>query len=753
MKEQNSTPSNNDLLAHLRSTQLSRNLDEVFLENLSGDLNAVTLKKEKILFHQGDLIDAMYIVIKGHLQASIHRDDGCEMVVGEIGEGELVGEMQILSGGKRTATVCAMSDTELVKLPRDAFQKHVHADPEAMEQLNQYIRKRIRRNLLASVLPKLFGPLDEKSFQDIENNIEWVHLHRGEILLRQGDPGDSMYIVISGRLRPVIEVEDGTEKVVGEIARGECIGEMALFTGEVRSASIYAIRYSQLVRFSKPVFEKLLARYPQMHVQITRNIIQRLKKATVSSEVKDCVTNIAIIPANQNVPLSDFLTRLITHLAPFVSTLHLNSDRLDTFLEIPGISQSPEESPNNMRLLNWLDEQETKYRLILYEADKTVSPWTKRCIRQADRVVIVGDMNATPRPGEIEIQLLDSKRDMITGARRTLILLHTESHHFPTRTNEWLSAREVENHYHVRWDRDEDFNRLARCLTGRAIGLVMGGGGARGYAHVGVIRALQEAGIPIDIIGGTSMGAIIASQYAMEVDCDKIIQSQKKLHEEDKPFKEYTLPIVSIFGGRRLSNAMKKYYENIQIEDLWLNFFCMSTNLSQAESVIHRRGSLWKAVKTSSSIPGVIPPELKDRDILVDGCILNNLPSNVMKEFCSGPIIAVNVIPKEDLTVDIDQAEIPTPWKIIRTRINPFKKSPELPNIVKVMMRTSMLASMQQADEIAKKTDFYLEPPVAQYGIMDFKCIDEIAQTGYQYAREKIKGWLKNDSLKKKLLM
>lgn len=609
-----------------------------------------------------------------------------------------------------------------------------------MNMMKEIFNQPLKLKLLEALLPQIFGASDETLFNDLLNRIEWLHIKRGSCLIRQGDPGDCLYIVINGRLRATVKTDDGSEKPVGDIRRGESVGEMALLTGEDRSASIYAVRDSELIRLSKDDFENVIDLYPQALKQITRTIIYRLKNATSCNQAAASSTNIALVPLGPAVPLTEFASRLSLSLKTHSPVLHLNSSIVDSFLDTPGISQVDEQKQDNLRLEAWLDEQEAKNSYNVYEADLSATAWSHRCIRLADEILLVGCVGENPEPGETERSLLTLDRD-VTSAGRTLVLLNKDEKKLHPGTNSWLDIRRIDHHQHVRLNSDIDFMRLVRIMTGKSVGLVLGGGGARGFAHIGVIRALHEAGVPIDIIGGTSMGAVIASHYAMGMTIEEMIRIQKDLYEKDKPFKDYTIPFVSLYGSKRLENAMKRHYGSAHIEDLWLRFFCVSTNLTQAETVVHRNGLIWKAVRTSLSLPGVLPPVTDNGSLLVDGCVLNNLPGDIMKNLYGGTVIVVNVNPKEDAGIDSSLEEFPSPWKILLQHLSPRKKKLKLPNIFTLLTRANMLGSIRQAKEAARTADYYLEPPITGYGIMEFEAIEEIVEVGYHYAGEKIDEW------------
>ncbi len=734
----NSRPSDADLLSFLKTNDLFEKFSDLILQDLIADMEWICLRERESLFRQGDPGGFLYLVYTGHLQVTITREDGSEVIVSEVGPGKPLGEIQFLSGGTRTASVYALQDAELLKLSKETFDRLADKQPELIEQIAEIIRQRLRRDQLATMLPNLCGPIDTTMLKTIEAETEWICLPQGEMLCHQGDPADSFFLLISGRLHAVVHDRRGNERVVGEVRRGEIVGEMAMFTGERRAASLYAVRNSELVKFSKRAFEQIIKLYPKVMMHIVQIIIKRLQKTQSSSQIVNTGMNIAIVPTGPETPVSDFTNRLVAALSVFGKTLHLNSERLNNFLGIPGVAQTPDHDPNNIRLAAWLDEQETKYKVVIYEADISASPWTKRCIQRSDQILIVAQANANPKPGEIETMFLGSGK-RITKAHRTLVLLHPNGSRLPSGTKQWLVERQTEDHHHLRWSTDADFGRLARFLAGKAIGLVLGGGGARGLAHIGVLRALTEAGVPIDMIGGTSIGAAIAAQYAMGLEYEDMLRMNRKIWIDSKPFNDYTLPIMSILRGRKFENVAKLVYADTLIEDLWVNFFCVSTNLSTTGIAIHREGSLAKALRATASLPGIAVPLVDGSNLLVDGGVLNNLPGDVMQELCGGFVIAVNVSSEKNLTVDYEV--FPSPWKFLWDRLVSFQKPAYVPNIFDLLMRTTMVSSIHKTNAAKEDADLYLQPPVDQFKLLDFKALDEIVEVGYKYAKKELEGW------------
>lgn len=612
-----------------------------------------------------------------------------------------------------------------------------------MSKHDRSIRQLQLRSALSST--KLFSALDDAVLHALEAELEWLTLPSGETLIRQGDPGDCLYVVISGRLRVVLE-QDGREvRVFREVGRGESIGEMALLTGEKRTATIYAIRDTAVARLSQASFDRLLEQYPQAVTKtFTRAIIKSLNQQLSGEKPGvNALTTVAVIPTNRDVLLEQFTQRLVTALATLAPTLHLSSDHVDRYLNQPGIAQDASTSgqaPDD-RLVSWLGEQEISYRHVVYEADSTGTPWTRRCLRQADHIIIVGHATGDPTAGEIEAELL---RDQGRRARKrkTLVLLHRNGAHLPAGTRRWLAARQVEQHHHVRWNTDADFERLARFVAGRAVGLALSGGGARGFAHIGAIRALMEAGIPIDAVGGTSSGALIGALHAMGWDADAILA---KMHDFIKiNLNDYTIPFVSVLSGRRMSALFASIFGSCHVDDLWLPYYCISTNLTQAEVVVHRTGLLWRAVRASNGLPGLVPPIIEDGDALIDGGLLDNLPMGAMRALCgSGVVIAVDVAPP------VDMAQIPqygdgfSGFQALRSWLNPWAEKGNMPNLLSLLYRAVEINTVHDLKHQLKQgiTDLYLRQPVEQFGLLEYRALDEIAEIGYRHTQQVLAHW------------
>ncbi|HEY7187299.1 MAG TPA: cyclic nucleotide-binding and patatin-like phospholipase domain-containing protein, partial [Vicinamibacterales bacterium] len=500
------------MIDFLASIPLLHDASPAALNILAEHLDTISLSAGDVLFRQGEPVDALYIVVSGHLLVETTLPAGSPGPLATLGCGDCVGEIALLFGTPRTATVFATSDARLLKITAPVLERFFEVEPAARERFLDVSSRRLLSLHLASV--PLFAGLDAAVLREFDRDANWLRLAGGETLFAQGDAPDAVYVVVHGRLDVVVEREGGGRDVVEQIGRGACVGEMALLTGERRSATIRAARDSELLRLSKHDFDAFLARHPGGAVQIARTLARRLRQTTARTERRSRTSTIALVPAGASLVSPRFAQRFVDALTSVAgSTLRLSSRRED--LVTAGFETQGAGDAYDARLVSWLGEQEEKYRHLVLECDRSPSAWTRTCLRQADLIVIVAPAEADPEPGEIEMRLLNGE-GALSSTRTELVLLHESPNRRPTGTMRWLRPRRVSAHHHVRLDAVQDHERLARFATGRAVGVVFGGGGARGYLHLGVVQALRESGVPIDTVGGTSIGAVVAAQCALD---------------------------------------------------------------------------------------------------------------------------------------------------------------------------------------------------------------------------------------------
>ena len=584
----------------------------------------------------------------------------------------------------------------------------------------------------------LFAGLSREALDEIVGAMELVHLASGELLFRAGDHSDSLYVVLHGRLRESITGTDGRESFIREAGRGENIGEYALLTGKPRSATVQAVRDTVLARLSRDSFLRLAEKYPTTIFQLTRMLASWVGDANQKRGARAGASTIAVLPHDRGLPTSVFSERLAQALTAFGPVAVVTARAVDAALG-RGSAQLSEHGPGHDTIARWLDTQEAHHRFLIYEADPDGTPWSHRCIRQADRVVHLASAKQGPADRGA-FGWLPTTFDR-PGTREELVLLRAGG--APQHTREWLKRRPFSTHHHVRCDRAADYQRLARHFAGRAIGLVLGGGGARGFAHIGVIRALQESGVPIDRVGGTSMGAVIAAQYAQGLDYRHMLEVNRRNWVGVQPFHDFTLPLIALLSGRKGIRMLEAMFGDLRIEDLRTNYYCVSTNLTRAEPMVHREGLLRDWIRASISIPGIAPPFVTESgELLVDGGVLDGIPADVMHQPDAGVVIVVDVSPQIDLGAgDYAGGTLPSPWRFLWNSIRSSRTAAPFPTIFKIMMRTAHLRTMRLADDRKRRADLYLEPPVGKYELFGWNALEEIAEIGYRATLPAITSW------------
>ncbi|HVG10062.1 MAG TPA: cyclic nucleotide-binding and patatin-like phospholipase domain-containing protein [Thermoanaerobaculia bacterium] len=584
------------------------------------------------------------------------------------------------------------------------------------------------RAFLASV--PLFRELSEADLDQIIPHLDWMLVPGGHVVCRQGDEGDRLYLVASGRLAIVRELPSGEDVLLSHVGRSESVGEVAVLTGNPRSATVRALRDSVIARLDRAGLSLLLEEHPRIALAFTRRLAGWISPVSKIAASRGCIA-VAVAAAQESIPLSDLTRRLAESLSALGPTLHLTAAEIEGRFG-PGSASSADGSAEHGRVAAWIDSQEASHAFLVYEADPGPTAWTRRSLRQADRILVLADSEADPSLGFLarELESFESR------SREELVLLHDKPKKRPHGTARWLALRPFDRHHHIRPGLSADFDRLARFLDGKAVGLVLGGGGARGFAHIGVIRALEEAGIPIDRVGGTSMGAVIGALYSRGFDWKHMVRLNRWGWVKYQPHKLYTLPMISLVSSRKAERMLDMMFGDDLIEDLWLNFFCVSTNLTRAETVVHRRGDLERWIGTSIRLPGVVPPTVENGDLLVDGGVLDNLPTGVMRRLGEGPIIAVDVSAAVDVRADPSYRAAPSPWQLLLNRWR--KTAPPFPNILQILHRSAVLASDIYAKQAKSEVELYLDLPMEAYDMFGVEALDEIVDLGYRYTQEQL---------------
>ena len=657
---------------------------------------------------------------------------------GEIGPGEWTGEMAVLTGQPRSATLRALEDGLLVRLPREGWDELARRYPALASRLTEAIGPRLRRRQLLRVWEELFGVTDPEAFRDLEEVVEWRRVAAGEALVRQGDPSDAMYVVVTGRFRTTVRGEDGTETVVRETGPFSTIGELGLLADQPRSATVVALRDGEVLRLGRDGFRAFALGRPEALLRVASIVAGRQAAAPAARSRAAAAAGapagltIAVLPLSPAPTLRSFAKLLSRRLAGLGPTLLLDAAGLDERHGRSGAAETPLAGPLALAVDVSLRDLEDRTRYLLLDAGSGGEAWRERCLRRADRVLLVAEATAEPGKGPVDA-LLDALR---LPARRELVLLHPAGTAEPSGTADWLAGREVAEHHHVRAGNDRDEARLARRLAGRGVGLVLGGGGARGLAHVGVLRALEEEGIEVDLVAGASMGAVVGAGWALHGASAPLVALAETFASPSRIY-DRTLPLVSLMSGGKVLRVMRSLYGERAIEDLWTPFFSVSTNLTRARVDVDRSGPLWRAVRKSMSIPGVFPPVIEDGDVVVDGGVVDNFPVERMaSRLDCGTVLGVNVAPAVDKVKPYRFGPELSGWKVLAGRVVPFARKTRAPSLVGSLLRTQEINSVMALRSGLRFVDLLVEPRVDRFRLNEYGRWTEIVAEGYASAKE-----------------
>ena len=550
----------------------------------------------------------------------------------------------------------------------------------------------------------LFEDLDEQFLAAIEAELTRVALPGGATLFRQGDPSASLYVLVYGRLAAI--VADGAgERVVAQIGAGEVVGEMGLISGLARSATLIALRDCELLRLDEAAFQRLIRQRPEALLYLAKLLTSRLLASNRRAPIDDAPATIMLAPGEPGAPCRE----LAEDLALAIGQLG------ESVLVIDAASGADHDT-------QWFYTAENDHDRVIYVADSEDAGWTRRCLRQSDRILLVA-RNGEPPPEALPVPLA-ARHERLQPLE--LVLVDTAGADRPRGAGAWLERLPFELHCHIRLGHRRDRLRLARLVLRRAIGIALSGGGARGFTHIGVIRALREGGVPLDLFGGTSMGGVVGAAAALGYD-DRQLTEIAVGFSHTKPFRDITLPVISLVRGRRISAALRGIFGDHRIEDTLHSYFCVSTNLTVGGIKVHRSGPVWSALRASIALPGLLPPMVADGEVLVDGAIIDNFPSDVMRQLHRGPVVGCDVSRVVGLRSQADALDERSLWWLL------WKGRRQAPGIMNILFSAGTVGSDIQVQQCRLNTDILLEPPLERVSMLDWQACERAIEIGYRY--------------------
>lgn len=588
---------------------------------------------------------------------------------------------------------------------------------------------------------KIFSSVPHRILKRILPKIEKVELNQGEVLYYQGEPSDVIEILLSGKLIAILTTANGENKIIAEIFPGETVGEIGALSNQPRAVTVKATKNSSIAKLPIDLFSQLCRDYPGILLEIINPLVSRSRQIMQIFSSERFKKNIAIIAANKDVQLTTFYETLKEHLLNLESIFLLSdmdkqfeetsTEKIQKFIDETKLRQTKKIKPRFIFLLNTTDSALANF-----------------CFERVDMIYVIANGNTFASIDNSVLEKINQYKSL-SNEKPELILLHEAHVKQPKDTIQWLNITEFGLHHHIRLDQSKDFRRLIRFFRGKAIGIVLGGGGTRGWGHLGVISALLDAGIPIDAVGGTSVGSIIAANYAMYQSLEEAEKQFSLIIEESRysvSLRSLTWPAISLFNGKGLTHSLRNTFKDVQIEDLWLPYFCVTTNFATNSEVIYNRGTLWEKTRASSSIPGIVPPMLIDGHLHFDGGLLNNLPVDIMRKIIThrGTVIAV------ELTANVKDEHkyrfppVLTFWQTLLAKIGLIYDY-RFPRFIDTFLKSLAVGSSLKAQQNSLAADLVISLDLSHYPMLysNKKYEKKLAEVGYEMTMTQIKNMKK----------
>lgn len=722
----------------------------------------IVIEAGELLFDVGACSEErMYVLLQGKMGLTYR---GTKTRV-EVGPGAVLGCLSYLASTSKKSSARAMSRCVFAVLTNAHF-----ANPTP--------------SLLAIVMAvvETMGPT-LKQFSQLGLQRGWRRA--GEILYHQGHQSEDFFIIVAGRARVVSHPKNNNAPVSvahlvrdprnfrHEVARGDSVGEVTFLAGKnaVHMASVIAIRDLDLVRVSRASFELIKTRHPDAVVKLSIVMGQKYARMTAGLDspamsdmryaaegvpLHNHETNaivIALLPTT-SANLAVFVPHLARALAIHGSTLCLTREKVDAVLG-SGTTASIGEFFHRNHFSCWIAEQEEVHSFILLEVGREANAWSKMCVRLADLIMIVADAGDSPGVSTFEQATVWEESVASTVlCRKQLVLLHPKDTVLPQGTRKWFARRRLDTYHHVRVNDPDHYARLARIIANKAVGVVLSGGGARGLAHLGTLQSLHESHIPIDYIGGTSQGSLMGALYALrpietaedlEAYTAKVTELSQKMGSVLQLLADATWPIMSYFEGKVFGeNISALLGADVQIEDLWIKYFAITTNVTKADQEVHRLGTLWKAVRGSMTLLSFLPPMQVNGELLIDGGYVNNFPCDVMRKTCQPRfVLGVDVENKAEphlQNVTFYGNSLSGGW-LLKQRLwnifNPFSERVRVPRYSQLVQSLLYINHNRTVRNqlSARLMDLYVCPDLGDTQLLDYHKMTHIVELGANCAR------------------
>lgn len=553
----------------------------------------------------------------------------------------------------------------------------------------------------------IFASLTEQESLVVASQFEMINLNEGEVLFYRGDPSDAVYLLITGVLSNFLINKNEQSVLISHVESGQTVGESGVLSNEPRMLTVKASEPCVLGRIPADSFRKLCAKYPGIFENIFKLIINHSQQ-TMNLIADEYITHWhVIVPVNDQVPRQQVKMLLEAEVKNQANLLFIECDNLEQI----------------KRLVN-IPKRSHTYIVVILTSQSLLLPLARRL--KIDKIYLLANAQKKADLDKGLIDVLNLLRQESLCSYH-LILLYSE-HNKPANTALWLEKTRFSSHFHIKLNQAKDFQRLLRFICDKSTALVLGGGGAKGWLHIGLLKALTEKKIEIDAIGGTSIGAIVGACFLISKNIEELIETSvflTKAYSKIIKAGNLTWPLLSVFSPQVVYTALQDLFREQKIEDLSLPFFCISSDLSSRTQCIHQQGEIISRLFASNSIPGILPPQLINGHLHYDGGLINNLPVDVMRELVgnNSTIIASSLESGLANSKTFDFPPSMNFWQYLLILVNKKKRN-AYPELLESITEAMLLGSSVREEQNKLSANILINPNLANFSTYYLKRAD-----------------------------
>jgi NTE family protein len=650
----------------------------------------------------------------------------------------------------------------------------------------------------------LFAGLTEEEKGLIRERSSYVEYKKGQLVYEEGAPADAFYCVILGRILIYTKDQNGNEMDLECLHRGKYFGIISLLTGDPHSVSAKAINDSLLLAIKKEDFDFILNKIPRLAIGLSQTLSRRLKNKDIHQKTIFESTIISVFSSysqagktiyalnlalgikretHKSVVILDICPKDKTHSLPQrldikgdypicdLSDSNLDNTRLkkdfvveDIFgVDLICLWYQPEDESCIKKLVDVLCLLVNDYHYIFLDLPAFMDRFVFTILNQSDFIHILTspetvDLKRTHhlierlksdfhfQEEKIRVIINEYKFSKLTYEQQVGLLNHSIYATLPRSiefgTSDRLVLDELDSEY------AKAIRRVTRQVGDCYVGLALGVGVAYGFCHIGVLKVIEEEKIPIDIICGSSIGAVIASLWVTGRSSNEILEITKEFKEPKYIWSmvDLTFPLLGFIKGNKLYNFLKKYLGNKTFYDVKLPLKIIASDVKKKESKVLDKGLLVDAIMASCAMPGVFRPFKFKEEALLDGGIINPLPTEPLLKMGVKKIIAINVTPsqedilhqyekiKEQFAKEAPSAFKRKGWFNFRQYFRESLKT----NILDIIFSSIELMQSEMAKKEAQLADVVLHPDTSGLHWLELHRARDFAKRGEEEARKNL---------------